>query len=473
MAAAAYRAGEKLQSEYYGTTADYTRKSGVVHKEIFLPANAPEKYRDRTTLWNAVEYAEKNPRAQLAYSFDIALQNELSMEENIALARAFVQEQLVSRGMIADLAVHMPEGVGGDANPHFHVLTTMRPLNPDGSFGAKQRWEYKLDEHGNRLRDEHGNYIFNAVHTTDWHTPKTLEAWRKTWCDMVNAALEKKRLPDRVDHRSYERQGSDQLPTVHEGPAVRAMEARGIRTEVGGLNRWIRRANDMLRGLKERIAQLTAWIDEYWSDAPELVELLQQYFDQRYANAYSHKGKTASFKEHTEMILFLEQHDLLTMSKFRAKLDEVETAVDGIKARMDALTAKEKQLKELIRYGEMYAKSKPVYQALTGIRWKGKREKFAADHDSDIRRYHLSKRKLKELLGEEPVTVKVWQDKLARIQQERSNLYLEYAPQQDFLMQLWRVKNRLDRASKQLNQPEKTITREESMQNPYEQTEEP
>ena len=140
----------------------------------------------------------------------------------------------MSRGMIADLAVHMPEGVCGDANPHFHVLTTMRPLNPDSTFGSKQRREYKLDENGNRLRDDRGNYIFNAVHTTDWHTPETLEAWRKTWCDMVNAALEKKQLPDRVDHRSYERQGSDQLPTVHEGPAVRAMDARGIRTDGSG-----------------------------------------------------------------------------------------------------------------------------------------------------------------------------------------------------------------------------------------------
>ena len=71
------------------------------------------------------------------------------------------------------------------------------------------------------------------------------------------------------------------------------------------------------------------------------------------------------------------------------------------------------------------------------------------------------------------MAVKAWQDELACIQQERSDLYLEFAPQQDFLMQLWRIKNRLDSASKQLNQPEKTITREESMRNPYEQTEEP
>ena len=66
VAAAAYRAGEKLYSDYYGKTHDYTRKHGVVHKEILLLANAPETYRDRATLWNAVEVVEKNDRAQLA-----------------------------------------------------------------------------------------------------------------------------------------------------------------------------------------------------------------------------------------------------------------------------------------------------------------------------------------------------------------------------------------------------------------------
>ena len=81
IASAAYRAGEKLYSEYYGEISDYTRKGGVICSEILLPSNAPPEYADRETLWNAVEKAERGKKAQLAYSFDIALQNEFSMQE--------------------------------------------------------------------------------------------------------------------------------------------------------------------------------------------------------------------------------------------------------------------------------------------------------------------------------------------------------------------------------------------------------
>lgn len=167
LAAAAYRAGERLYSEYYDEISDYTRKGGVLHTEILLPAHAPECFRNRATLWNAVEAAERHPKAQLAYSFDIALQNELSLNENIELARAFVQKEFVDRGMIADLAIHSPDKAGGIPNPHMHVMTTMRPLNPDGSFAPKQRREYALDASGNRIRGSDGRCRFNAVHTTD------------------------------------------------------------------------------------------------------------------------------------------------------------------------------------------------------------------------------------------------------------------------------------------------------------------
>ena len=78
---AAYRAGEKLYSEYYGEVSDYTHKGGVVCTDILLPPQAPNQYQDRATLWNAVEKAERGKKAQLAYSFDIALQNEFSLEE--------------------------------------------------------------------------------------------------------------------------------------------------------------------------------------------------------------------------------------------------------------------------------------------------------------------------------------------------------------------------------------------------------
>ena len=196
MAAAAYRAGEKLHSEYYGEDSDYTRKGGVICSEILLPSHAPPEYADRETLWNAAEKAERGKKAQLAYSFDIALQNEFSMQENIDLARQFLSDNFVGRGMVVDFAVHQPDKEdGGISNPHFHVMCPIRPIELNGRWGNKQRREYMLDEHVKRVLDEAGNYVFNAVSTTDWGKPETLEAWRQAWAEMCNAKFAKPQPP--------------------------------------------------------------------------------------------------------------------------------------------------------------------------------------------------------------------------------------------------------------------------------------
>ena len=244
IASAAYRAGERLYSEYYGEYSDYTRKGGVICSDILLPSHAPPEYADRQTLWNAVEKAERGKNAQLAYSFDIALQNEFSLEENIALARQFLLENFVSRGMVVDFAVHQPDREdGGIPNPHFHVLCPIRPIEQNGKWGLKQRRVYELDEDGNRIRDQNGKFVFNAVPTTDWGSPETLEHWREAWAELCNAKFAEKGIDVRIDHRSYERQGVELLPTVHEGATVRAMEKKGIRTEKGEFNRWIKATN--------------------------------------------------------------------------------------------------------------------------------------------------------------------------------------------------------------------------------------
>ena len=151
IACAAYRAGEKLYSDNYGEWSDYSQKGGVIHSEILLPNHAPREYADRQTLWNAVEFAERGKKAQLAYSFELALQTEFSVEENMALARQFLLEHFVSRGMIMGVCFHEPDRE--PPNPHIHFLCPIRPLNPDGSWGQKQRREYLLDENGERLKE--------------------------------------------------------------------------------------------------------------------------------------------------------------------------------------------------------------------------------------------------------------------------------------------------------------------------------
>ena len=149
VAAAAYRAGEKMISDYDGITHDYTRKGGVVHTEILLPAHAPAEYTNRTVLWNAVEEVEKAKNSQLAREIELALPAELTLEQNIFLVREYVTKCFVSVGMGADVCVHDKN----NGNLHAHVMLTTRPFEPGGSWGGKQKKEYILDKRGEKIYD--------------------------------------------------------------------------------------------------------------------------------------------------------------------------------------------------------------------------------------------------------------------------------------------------------------------------------
>ena len=351
IASAAYRSGEKLYSEYYGEYSDYTRKRGVICSDILLPPHAPKEYADRQTLWNAVEKAERGKNAQLAYSFEISLQNEFSLEENIALAREFLFREFVIRGMTVDVSFHEKECEdGGTPNPHFHFLCPIRPMEQDGTWGIKQRREYVLDEEGNRIRDANGKYVFNAVPTTDWGSPETLEHWREAWAEMCNAKFAEKGLDVRIDHRSYERQGVDLLPTIHEGATVRAMEKKGIRTEKGEFNRWIKATNAVIKDIRKKISLLFDWITEIKAElakpqTPDLVSLLNDYYTQRKAGAYSQKGKISNLKEMNETYNYLRANGIYTLEDLESRLQSHRTTVDGLKTTMDSQNARMKAIR--------------------------------------------------------------------------------------------------------------------------------
>ena len=125
--------GTKLTNEWDGLTHDYTRKGGVVHAEIMLPAHAPPEFSDRSTLWNSVEQIEKARDSQLAREIEAALPRELSREQQLALVRAYVKDNFVDKGMCADFAIH-DKGTG---NPHVHIMLTVRPLKENGRMGRK------------------------------------------------------------------------------------------------------------------------------------------------------------------------------------------------------------------------------------------------------------------------------------------------------------------------------------------------
>lgn len=177
--------------------------------------------------------------------------------------------------------------------------------------------------------------MFNAVPTTGWGSPETLKAWRQTWAEMVNAKFAEKGLDCRIDHRSYEWQGVEQLPTVHEGPAVRAMEQNGIRTENGDLNRRIGVTNNLIRNLKKKISSLLDWLKETNEElnkpqVPNLAQLLGEYYDIRNAGAWSQKAKVSNLKEFNETVNYLMQNKLYTAEDLRERMSDFSDSIDSL-----------------------------------------------------------------------------------------------------------------------------------------------
>ena len=454
IASAAYRSGEKLYSEYYGEYSDYTRKGGVICSDILLPPHVPKEYADRQTLWNAVEKAERGKTAQLAYSFEISLQNEFSLEENIALARKFLLEQFVSRGMTVDVSFHEKEHEdGGTPNPHFHFLCPIRPIEQDGTWGIKQRREYVLDEDGNRIRDQNGKYVFNAVPTTDWGSPETLEHWRQTWAEMCNAKFAEKGLDVRIDHRSYERQGVDLLPTIHEGATVRAMEKKGIRTEKGEFNRWIRATNAVIRDIKKKITSLMGWIADMKAElakpqTPDLVSLLNAYYTQRKAGAYSQKGKISNLKEMNETFNYLRESGIYTLEDLESRVKSHRTTVDGLKETLDSQTARMKEIRRLYDYADTYKRLKPVFDGLQKIKFNRPREKYKAEHADELKMFYTARRKLTEEFGDGKIDMKKLSAEYARLEQTHDTTSAEFKSVRDDLHRLWKVKSCVDTAAR-------------------------
>ena len=315
VAASAYMSCSRLYNDYDGIQHDYTRKQGLIWQDVFLPAQAPQEWRDREQLWNAVEAAEKTKDSRLAREIIVALPVELEHDEQIALTSAYISQQFAADGMCADVAIHDTDGY----NPHAHILLTMRPLNEDGTWQYKTEKEYlcmkdgeergftaaefkdaQLEgwekqylcrvgrkrvymtlsaaaEHGYTRVDKHpksSRYGRQNPITARWNSEDQLISWREAWADMANRAIEQAGLEERIDHRSHAVRGIDEQPTIHEGVEAVHLEEKGFVSERRALNRQIRADNALLRKLKEQIRQLSKAVQMDISLLADVLEKL-------------------------------------------------------------------------------------------------------------------------------------------------------------------------------------------------------
>ena len=357
VAKAAYRAAEMLISEYSGAVHDYTRKQGIVHTEILLPDHAPLEFSDRSVLWNAVEMSERNSNAQLAREIEFSLPVELSREQNIILAREFVMNTFVENGMCADLCVHDK----GDGNPHAHVMLTLRPLNEDGTWAAKSRKEYILDDLGERIILPSGAFKSRKISTVDWNEQTKADDWRKAWGDIQNRHLEKHGFDVRVDHRSYERQGIDKIPAIHMGAAACQMEQKGILTDKGNYNRHVKNINKEMRQAKARIRKVKTWLfAQPIINPPSFLDVMNRVADSK--NLNSRWQSIANLKTRAEILMFLHNNNITDMDCYVEKVRKIH---EDLKSVSDQIMKTDRRLDTLalhLAHVENHKKYKGVYK---------------------------------------------------------------------------------------------------------------
>ena len=316
VAASAYLSCSRLYNDYDGIQHDYTKKQGLVWREVFLPAMAPPEWKDREQLWNAVEEVETSKDSRLAREFVVALPIELNRENQIELLQEFIREQFVSDGMCADAAIHDTDG----HNPHAHILLTVRPLDERGKWqyktekeylcirngeeqgftaaefrtaqneGWEKQYSYKVgkkkvymapsaaeaqglvraDKHPKNTRYGRQNPISER-----WNSEEQLTAWRAAWADVSNLYLERAGREERIDHRSNAARGLDEIPTIHEGVTAQALERKGIISDRCEINRQIKADNALLRELKAAVRKLGQTVKNTIPAIAEAMEKLR------------------------------------------------------------------------------------------------------------------------------------------------------------------------------------------------------
>ena len=411
IAGAAYQAGEKLFSEYDQKMKNYLYKKEVVYTEVMLPTNAPPGYADRATLWNAAEEVEKQWNSQLARRFVVALPREAPTAMYPQMMQEYCQEHFVSKGMCCDFAIHDPDPPGH--NPHCHIMLTMRAIDENGKWLPKSRKVYDLDENGERIRLPSGNWKSHKENTVDWNEQYHAEEWRHGWELVQNKYLELAGSPERVDMRSYERQGLDKIPTVHMGAAVCALERKGIETNIGNLNRDITAANRLMQSIRQMVRHLKGWIADLKekkvallealqeAKEPTLPELLGKYLDLRREERTSWtskgqlKGTVNDFNKVMDAIRYLREKELSTVESLDTYLDTVSGQAVSIRAEMKPKEKRMKEIDTMLSHIANFEAHKAVHTEYAAIRFKKPKEQFAAAHRGELDAYNAAVRYFK------------------------------------------------------------------------------
>ena len=322
--------------------------------------------------------------------------------------------------MCADIAVHDT----GKGNPHAHIMLTLRPIEPDGSWGAK-------------------SYTVNGkkVNTVDWHDKDKAEQWRSAWAEAVNAEMERTGNAERIDHRSYERQGIEQIPTVHLGVAASQMERKGIATNRGNLNREIEVSNKLLRQINARLNKLRGWMKEETANTapPTLADVIRGILDKD--EAQSRYGQIRNLKAAANMLAFLTANNIKDMAGLRDKVEELYGRRTEMGGRLNRIDRRMKTLDEHLRQAGYYNEHRELYARYMAVKNPKRQAKFREENYTGIALYESAKRYLDDVMnGRTGLPLKAWQAEKDKLAAERGKLNREYVSLKNEVTEIERVR---------------------------------
>ena len=464
VASAAYISCEKIKNEWDGEIHDYHNKKGLLHSEIFLPKNIPKEFKERSYLWNSVELNEKANNAQLARNFIITLPKELSFEENKKLITDFIQENFVSKGMVADLAIHDKTNEENN-NIHAHIMTTLRLINEKGQWQAKSKKEYVLDENGEKIKLKSGNYKTRKIELTDWNDKGNAEKWRENFANLCNEYLSKNNIEKRVDHRSYKRQGIEEIPTIHLGASASALEKKGVQTEKGNINREIKKHNTLVKAIKKKIKELSTWIDglignlkskydEYKQEKKDELENKAELFNlYEYLSIYNDiqgekrknlsyygqiKKGNADLQRFAKAINYLRNNKLQTIADLQGKILELAKQSKKISKDIKEKTQRIKDLNQCLNCVDNIKNNKEIYQE-----YKNKtlfKDSFYKNHKEEIEKYKMARQTIEKHTGTASIKIGELEKEISALQKETSSLNKDKAKVQDEFKQIDHIK---------------------------------
>ena len=404
VAGAAYQSGERLFSEYDQKTKFYNKKKELVHAEIMLPSHAPPGYADRATLWNAVEAVENQWNSQLARRIVLAFPVEVPKDQYLPMLKEFCNEQFVSKGMIADFAIHDKR----DGNPHAHILLTLRAMDEHGKWLPKARKVYDLDENDERIRFPSGNWKCHKENTVDWNDQKYAEVWRHSWETITNRYLEAAGRPERVDLRSNEPTLSDLL-----------VDYFNLRNE---------QRSD-------------------WSGKAKL------------------KCTVRDFEEVKRAVDYLKAHSLNTIEDLDTAISNLNQTAAPLRRQLKQNENRMRAIAQIKDAAAVHAKLKPIHDTFIKKNFKLTKDAYAAQHKEELDTFNKAVRTLMKLNGSTAVDFSALDAEFSALQSSSAELRTQLETLQPDISALKNIRKYIDMVlnKQQLSAPGGKMPEKESV----------